>query len=97
MIVINFYKDKLLVEGHAGYAEYGKDILCAGVSAIVCGAINWFDEDDINYKMTDGLVEINIINKTPSNLQKLELIKIQLLSLEDKQYKGFIKFIDNMK
>lgn len=28
----------LRVEGHAGYAEYGKDIVCAGISAL-CNAL----------------------------------------------------------
>ena len=27
---------KISVQGHAGYAESGKDIVCAGVSAITC-------------------------------------------------------------
>ena len=30
----------LTVSGHANYDEYGKDIVCAGVSAIVTGGIN---------------------------------------------------------
>ena len=29
---------ELCVEGHAGYAEHGKDIVCAGVSAL-CGSL----------------------------------------------------------
>lgn len=37
----------LLVVGHANYAEYGKDIVCAGVSAIVQALIGWIEE---NYK-----------------------------------------------
>ena len=31
----------LTVLGHAGYAEYGKDIVCAGVSALVQALIGW--------------------------------------------------------
>jgi uncharacterized protein len=30
---------KIDVRGHAGYAEHGKDIVCAGVSAITQAAI----------------------------------------------------------
>ena len=37
----------LIVLGHANYAEYGKDIVCAGVSAIVQALIGWIEE---NYK-----------------------------------------------
>lgn len=35
----------LTVLGHANYAEYGKDIVCAGVSAIVQALIGWCEEN----------------------------------------------------
>ena len=35
----------LVVVGHANYAEYGKDIVCAGVSAIVQSLIGWCEEN----------------------------------------------------
>lgn len=35
----------LVVLGHAGYDEYGKDIVCAGVSAIVEALIGWCEEN----------------------------------------------------
>lgn len=35
----------LVVLGHANYAEYGKDIVCAGVSAIVQALIGWCEEN----------------------------------------------------
>lgn len=30
---------EMIVEGHAEYAEYGKDIVCAAVSAITCALL----------------------------------------------------------
>lgn len=36
MIRITKRAGSLLVEGHAGFAERGKDVVCAGVSALVC-------------------------------------------------------------
>lgn len=36
----------LVVLGHANYAEYGKDIVCAGVSSIVQALIGWIEEND---------------------------------------------------
>lgn len=36
----------LVVLGHAGYDEYGKDIVCAGVSSIVQALIGWADNSD---------------------------------------------------
>lgn len=35
----------LTVIGHANYAEYGKDIVCAGVSALVQALIGWIEEN----------------------------------------------------
>lgn len=35
----------LVVLGHANYAEYGKDIVCAGVSALVQALIGWIEEN----------------------------------------------------
>lgn len=35
----------LSVVGHANYAEYGRDIVCAGVSAIVQALIGWCEEN----------------------------------------------------
>ena len=32
--------DKITLKGHAGYAAYGKDIVCAGVSAILTTSVN---------------------------------------------------------
>ena len=35
----------LTVYGHANYAEYGKDIVCAGISSIVQALIAWIEEN----------------------------------------------------
>lgn len=36
MIRITKGTGQLLVEGHAGFAQRGQDVVCAGVSALVC-------------------------------------------------------------
>ena len=36
----------LMVLGHANYAEYGKDIVCAGVSALVQALIGLIENND---------------------------------------------------
>ena len=35
----------LMLKGHADYAEYGKDIVCAGVSSLVQALIGWLEEN----------------------------------------------------
>ena len=35
----------ITLTGHANYGEYGKDIVCAGVSALVQALIGWCEEN----------------------------------------------------
>lgn len=35
----------LTLLGHANYEEYGKDIVCAGISALVQALIGWLEEN----------------------------------------------------
>ena len=39
MIAINITRTGLTVDGHAGYAESGNDIICAAVSALTQGLV----------------------------------------------------------
>ncbi len=50
--------DKLFyieIDGHANFAEYGTDVVCAGISAVVFGTLNAF----IYYKLSDSRILIN--------------------------------------
>ena len=50
MISVTFHKTKageyrsFLCSGHAGYDDYGKDIVCASVSVLVINTINSLEE-----------------------------------------------------
>lgn len=49
-----------MIDGHAGYAEAGEDIVCAAVSALVINAINsieQFTEDAFTCDCQDGMVK----------------------------------------
>ena len=49
MIKVNLKeKDKIVITGHAGYDDYGKDIVCASVSSIVITTINAIIDIDDN-------------------------------------------------
>lgn len=61
MIVINFSDNEISIKGHAHYAEIGRDIVCAGVSALVQTLIQSIEEltaDKILYDMKPGTVHI---------------------------------------
>lgn len=65
MIAVSVRKDKITVSGHAGYAEAGKDIVCAGVTALTMSlvkSINDLTDDKIEYEISPGRVDIHCGN-----------------------------------
>lgn len=65
MIVVDVRKDGITVSGHAGYAESGKDIVCAGATALVQGLIKSIEDltsDEIQYDITPGRADIHYGN-----------------------------------
>lgn len=61
MIVVTYHSAGITVQGHAGYADHGKDIVCAGVSTLVQTFIQSVEEltaDKIQYSMQPGTVDI---------------------------------------
>ena len=61
MIVVTRSDSGITVEGHAGYAPRGQDIVCAGVSTLVqtlVESLEAFCADAISYSLKPGMVEI---------------------------------------
>lgn len=84
---------ELLVRGHAGYAESGKDLVCAGVSCIMYGTYNALVElskDGFSYKLNEGYFKINT-DKTDTITQTV--LKTALVQLETMHtsYADYIK------
>jgi len=53
--------NKVIVDGHALYADFGKDLVCAGISTIVIGTINALVEINMKkpiFKVKEGHTEI---------------------------------------
>lgn len=51
------------VSGHAEYAESGKDIVCAGVSAVAVGTVNALQEllpIQLEHRMKNGLLSVKL-------------------------------------
>ena len=42
---------RLEISGHSGYAEYGSDIVCSGISSAVLTSINLIDKYTKNYQL----------------------------------------------
>lgn len=65
MIVVNVREDRITVFGHAGYAEAGKDIVCAGVTTLtqtLIKSMNDLTEDKIEYEMSSGRADMKYRN-----------------------------------
>ncbi len=88
MIKVNIIgkNDKIEILGHAMYDDFGKDIVCAGVSSIVTTSVNailTFDNSYIEYLMKDDSFTIivnthneivdNLINNMINMLKEIEV------------------------
>lgn len=65
MIEVSVRKDEIKTSGHANYAEYGQDIVCAGATALVQTLIRSIEdltEDKIEYSISPGWADIKYGN-----------------------------------
>lgn len=98
--VIVRYKDKQIqevkVSGHANSAEYGKDLVCAGVSTVCSGIANtlvtyrFLDDNMGTIDYQEGFVRIKV-NQFDEKIQVvLETFVISLMTIEE-SYSKYIK------
>ena len=84
----------LLVSGHSNYDEHGKDIVCAGVSAVVTGGLNALiieNKKKISYRVNDGYVNVDVLDIDDDKLQIImDVIVVQLKTIEE-SYKKYVK------
>ena len=92
MIKVNIIKKEHIqsieVTGHAGYDEYGKDIVCASVSCIITTTVNAIErlcEGSISYTEKDGYILINVL-KHNDTVDKLLDNLLDLLNQLQQQY-----------
>lgn len=96
MIKVKVDKDMITLTGHANYADYGKDTVCAAVSAIVITsveAISSFDESAIEVKEEPNKLTI-IISKHDNITATLINNMMKCLKEITNQYPKNIKIID---
>lgn len=93
MIKVNLKYNNDLIEsisivGHAGFDDFGKDIVCASVSSIVITSVNAIirlDSDSIDYDDSNGL-SINVLNHNDVTDTLIDNM-VSLLKDLEKQYK----------
>lgn len=84
---------KINIKGHAGYDDYGKDIVCSSVSSITITTINAiliFNENYISYNEKKDNFEI-IINENNNIVDNLIINMINLLKELSNDYPKNIK------
>lgn len=66
MIAVHISADGIVIDGHAGFAEKGKDVVCAAVTVLAFNLINSMEaltEDSIEYLADEpGHIEIEFKN-----------------------------------
>lgn len=65
MIEVRIRPERIKISGHAGYAEPGKDIVCAAVTALtqtLIQSIENLTDDKIEYRISPGKVEVEYRN-----------------------------------
>ena len=65
MIMVKRYDNTIEIKGHADYAPYGEDIVCASVSSIITTCVNCImniDNESISYKDNGDMITIKKIN-----------------------------------
>ena len=95
MIRVNIKKKTIVMTGHADFADYGKDIVCAATSAIVTTSVNAalrFDENSLKYQEEKDKFTIEILNDN-QNVQVIMDNMISLLEELAETYKENIKIL----
>lgn len=86
MIHLDFFRDvneryfAFEMEGHADYADYGEDIVCAALTALATsciGAMTDLLELDVNYVAGPGLITLEVLKlgtREPEMEAKIDLL-----------------------
>ena len=86
LIVVNAKDGEISVTGHAGYAEAGKDIVCAAVSAITQNFTNSVEQlttDKLKCVISAGNVVIQYRNLSDKSQTLLDSFFIGIRSIAD--------------
>jgi len=96
MIKVHVKKNKIVITGHANFADYGKDIVCASASSIVITSINAalrIESNSLNYQEEKNKLTIEITSDNENVLLIIEnmISMLQELALT---YKKNIKIVE---
>ncbi|WP_027119315.1 ribosomal-processing cysteine protease Prp [[Mycoplasma] testudinis] len=98
MLAITFYAGGIKIEGHAFFAPKGDDIVCAAISGIVLGGLNWYDPKDINIQRVEknNIFLFELKNSDYDKLVALQVMQTQIEAIA-KVYPNYIKIINSSR
>ena len=81
---------EIVIKGHAGYDEAGKDIVCAAVSSMAICTVNGIIrlDDSIDYEENSGLLIIRVKRDTEVNNKLLDNLVRMLTELKEQYPKN---------
>lgn len=81
--------EEISISGHAGYADKGKDLICAAVSSISIGLCNAIDvlKATANIEIGDNIIKISNIGVDELSQTVLKTAIIQLETVEEQANK----------
>lgn len=88
---------EVIVRDHAGYADKGEDLVCAGVSCIAIGTLNALDrlsEGTCDLEMKDAYIKIAVKLLEDHDTQVMLNMMCMQLSTMQETYENFIKITD---
>ena len=94
MIVVNITEKSITVDGHADYAEPGKDIVCAAVSVLAQNLIESIKNltgDSIEYRMVPGHIDINFKNLSEQGKLLVDSFFIGINSISESYGKEYVQ------
>lgn len=86
MIVVDVRKDGITVAGHAEYAEAGKDIVCAGMTALtqtLVRSLEGLTSDEIEYEISPGRADMHYRNLSEAGKLLIDSFFIGVCAIAD--------------
>lgn len=86
MIVVKVRENGLTIDGHAGYAEKGKDIVCAAVSALAQGLVHSLSvltDDETSVEVEDGHIKLEYENLSERGQLLMDSFFIAVSDIQD--------------
>lgn len=96
MIAVKVTNTEITVDGHAGYAEKGKDIVCASVSVLTWNlirSIQALTSDKIEYNVSDGHVNIKYENLSSRGKLLVDSFFIGISEIEESYGSQYISIL----